>query len=321
MTKNHFPFIDLHQDILVHLRHKNRFGQEHQTSFEDIVSSGGKVVIASAFPVPDDMDFLNPKTNNMIEDDFEWYLAHAKKSPNCTIIKDSGDLKKVLTHNDSLGLILHIEGLNAMEDTPDHWNMLEKWHNLGWRSLGIVWNLKNSLGGGTKDESSGLTPLGAKVLDWSSKQNIITDYAHMNEQTFWDVSKISKKPILVSHGNSHECCPTPRNYTDKQLRAIGESGGVIGVFFSKKFVTHENEAEIAHVVAHIRHIRDIAGIDHLAIGTDFGGITSGTVKNLSEVKMLPSLWDALQNEGFSSNEIEKIAFKNAAGTLEAHFTS
>lgn len=314
MTSAH-PIIDLHQDILVHLRHKERFGQSHQTGFADLEETGTKIVLASAFPVPDDMNFLDPLTNRLIEEDFLYYADHTKKYPHWSLVRNRDDLVSVMGNASKYGLVLHVEGLNAFEDTPDHWSMLDRWHQMGWRSLGIVWNLKNSLGGGTKDDTSGLTELGKRVLAWAEERSILIDFAHMNEATFWDVARLVKRPILVSHGNSHTCCPSPRNYTDGQLAAIAESGGVIGVFFSKKFVTHEDAAEIAHVIAHINHIRATIGIDHIALGTDFGGITTGTVSNLAEVSDIPNLWSALRTEGYSDEDIAKISYKNSLRVL------
>jgi membrane dipeptidase len=114
-------------------------------------------------------------------------------------------------------------------------------------------------------------------------------------------------------------CDSPRNYSDEQLRAIAESGGVIGIFFSKKFITGKGmPALISNVVSHIQHIRKIASDDCVALGTDFGGIISGFPERLSSVSELPNLFSALRDEGFTEEMIEKICHKNAERVLKAY---
>jgi membrane dipeptidase len=144
---------------------------------------------------------------------------------------------------------------------------------------------------------------------------MIVDFAHMNAPTFADALRVVRGPIIVSHGNAAACCPNPRNYSDEQLRSIAERGGVVGVFFAKTFVTGAQPAVIADVVRHIDHLRKVMGEDHIALGTDFGGIITGTVAGLDAVACLPALWDALAAHGYTDAQLEKIAYRNAARVL------
>ena len=209
---------------------------------------------------------------------------------------------------------MHIEGLNTFNDSK--WPLLEAWYKMGWRSLGPVWNLTNTLGGGTKDPSSGLTPLGEKLISWLQGRNMIIDFAHMNEQTFWDAAKIVKGPILVSHGNTCRHCTSPRNYNDDQLRKVASSGGIVGIFFARTYVTGTDQGSIADVVRHVLHMRDVMGIDHIGLGTDFGGIVTGRIDALSSIDHISTFFEALAGAGLREEEIEKIAWKNAARVLK-----
>jgi membrane dipeptidase len=211
---------------------------------------------------------------------------------------------------------MHIEGLNVLDDEP--WPRLERWHALGWRSLGIVWNINNPLGGGTTDPTRGLTDLGREVLVWAESKRMLIDFAHMNPLVFADALAATKSPIFISHGNTNQHCPSPRNYSDQQLRAVADRGGVIGPFFSKDFLVPEGQpATLEDVAAHFLHLRNLVGSDHIALGTDFGGILYGFADSLSSLQDLPNLWQALREVGFSDAELEGIAWKNAARFFES----
>jgi len=217
---------------------------------------------------------------------------------------------------------MHIEGLNIpprpkiiKRGVAAGWNRLQKWYDMSWRSCGLVWNLTNPLGGGTNDTSQGLTQLGKEIIQWLQERSMIIDFAHMNEKTFWDVAEIVLDPIVVSHANTRNSFLNQRNLTNDQLRKVAESGGVVGVFLAKKFVTGNEKATVADVIDHVDHMQNIMGIDHIALGTDFGGIISGFPKGLESVDKLPALWKELKRRNYSEDDIEKIAYKNAAKVL------
>ncbi|NQV90714.1 membrane dipeptidase [Candidatus Uhrbacteria bacterium] len=313
----HLPkLIDLHQDLLLHINRRDLYPDHWQTNFEMLVASQVKVVVATAFPVPLDENFLDPITNMMIEADFQEYVSRCQKSSQYSLIRTSNELLPALNKEHHTSLILHIEGLNSFTDND--WEMLERWYDLGWRSLGIVWNLTNSLGGGTKDPKSGLTDLGAKLIRWCEDKGMIVDFAHMNRPTFEAASKIVRRPILISHGNACVICQNPRNYTDEQLKQVAATGGVVGVFLARTYVTGTDHASIQNVVEQINHFRQVMGIDHIAMGTDFGGIITGHVDQLDSIECLPRLWDALIKEGYSKEDLDAITWKNSLRVLQAH---
>ncbi|MDG1949260.1 MAG: membrane dipeptidase [bacterium] len=312
------PIIDLHQDLLLHINRRDYFKKDDvQTGYEMIKRNNMKLVVSTAFPIPPEENFFDPISNNMIEDEFD---AYGKK---CTeegwkIIKTANDIVHVLD-TENTGLLLHIEGLNVVDDNS--WEMLERWYKKGWRSLGIVWNLSNPLGGGTKDAEQGLKPLGKKLIQWCEKKGIIVDFAHMNEPTFWDAAETVTRPIYISHGNCRGLCDNPRNYSDIQLKKVAETGGVIGLFFANTYVVgKDNHGEIKDLVEHTKHLIDLIGEDHIALGTDFGGIISGFVNGMESVDDLPKYIEALENAGFNQETIQKICYKNAARVLKQHLT-
>lgn len=299
--------IDLHQDLLLYISRPDLYPNDitKQTSFEQIKKNNLKVVIATTFPVPDDEDYTNPITNEMIEKDIIFYNEYCARHPEFLIIKNKEDFNRVLSDENLFGLIIHIEGLNVFNEDTD-WGMLEHWYDMGLRSIGPVWNLSNPFGGGTV-ESGGLTNLGQKLIAWCEQKGVIVDFAHMNQETFWDAVKIINKPIFVSHGNAYSVCENIRNYTDEQLQKIRDTKGCIGIFFSKKFLGREDESI---VYEHINKILEIAGSDCIGIGSDYGGVISGFAEGFDSVDCLPKLISML---GIDIQE--KISYKNAVRVI------
>lgn len=313
-----YPIIDLHQDLLCHITRRDLFpSDEWQTNFEMIKQNDLRLVIATAFPVPPEENYFDPISNQIIEEEFLTYEKKTKDDLAWMLIRTGKDVDQVLTDPKQTGLLLHIEGLNVVDEQS--WDRLESWYQIGWRSLGIVWNLTNPLGGGTKDPVQGLKPLGEQMIRWCESKGMVVDFAHMNEPTFWDATKIVTRPIYISHGNCRTLCENPRNYTDDQLRAVAESGGVVGVFFAKTFVTGKDRpASIRDVVAHVNHLKDVMGENHIALGTDFGGIITGFVSGLENLDQLSTVFHALRAQGYTESQIEKLCYGNAARVLKSH---
>lgn len=314
-----FPIIDLHQDLLLHLTRRDFFpeGRSLQTSFEMIQKNNVKLVVSTAFPVPPNENYFDPISNTMIEEQFLAYRKKTEDDSSWMLVKTAHDVDRILSSENQHGLLLHVEGLNAFP--VDGFSTLNRWYDIGLRSMGIVWNLTNELGGGTKDPSQGLTSLGAEVIDWCRQKHVVVDFAHMNEPTFWDVAKRVEKPIYISHGNCRSLCESPRNYTDVQLRAVQDTNGVIGIMFAKTYITgRELPGVIADVIHHVDHLIETVGEDHIALGTDLGGVITGFVTGLESIDKLSSFLDALRVHGYSEGVIEKICFKNAARVLKEH---
>jgi len=307
------PLIDLHQDFILHIKNPELFKNKGQTGFAMLQRANVKVLMATAFPNPPEENYFNPVVNQLIEKDFLQYNEYAKTKPDWAIIKNAADLERILNSKNLRGFILHIEGLNVLPE--DHFETLEKWYGLGWRSLGPVWNYDNPLGGGTLGKT-GLTEQGKKIISWLEKRRMILDFAHMNEKTFFETAAIYNSPILVSHANAKSIFLNNRNLSDDQLKKIKASGGIVGVFCAKKFISEKNSVSVKDLIRHINKIRDVAGVQSIAIGTDFGGLISGVPKDLNSISQIAVLAKALKQEGYTDSEIEKIFFGNALRVLK-----
>lgn len=222
------------------------------------------------------------------------------------LIKERQDLE-LLFSSPKMGILLSVEGGEIL---GNHLFLLDTIYELGVRALGLTWNQRNAIGDGVGESTQGsLTKFGEEVIRRMNELGMIVDVSHLNEAGFWHVLKISTQPILASHSCASALCPHPRNLTDSQLKALAEQGGVVGVNFYPEFLVGNKEANLEDVVHHIKHIVKVAGIDSVALGSDYDGI-EGPPSGLEDAGKYGDLRISLQQAGFSQTEIEKIMYKN-----------
>ena len=152
-----------------------------------------------------------------------------------------------------------------------------------------------------------------------SELGILVDLSHLNEAGFWDVARLDGGPLVASHSGAHALAAHSRNLTDKQLDAIGASGGLVGVVFATMFLRADfresPRRRSSLIVDHARHIADRIGVDHVALGSDFDGAPIPAA--LGDVAGLPRLLQAFSDGGFSDEEIAAIAWDNWRRVLAA----
>lgn len=165
--------------------------------------------------------------------------------------------------------------------------------------------------------SFGLTELGKQFCERVYARGALIDVSHLSDAAFADLVPIAAAhgaPIVATHSNARAVANHPRNLTDAQLRIIGQTGGVAGLNFHAPFVNGKSEASLEDVVAQLDHMVRVAGVDHVAIGSDFdGGITPA--KGLDDASALPALAAHLIRRGMASDDVLKIFSLNALRIL------
>jgi len=157
----------------------------------------------------------------------------------------------------------------------------------------------------TKKEWGGLSPFGKQVVAEMNKQGVMIDLSHASENTFWQVLKLSKVPVICSHSSSKAVRYCDRNLTDDQLKALAEKGGVAQVCVYDHYLKRDyKKATIQDVVDHINHMVKIAGIDHVGFGSDFDG--GGGVAGLNGDNDVLNLTMALLKEGYTEKDLAKF---------------
>lgn len=231
------------------------------------------------------------------------------------VVRDTASLDAAL-NTGALAAVLHIEGADAIDAELD---ALEVFYQAGLRSLGIVWSRPNAFGTGVPfafphgpDTGPGLTDAGIALVRACEEHRILIDLSHLNEQGFWDVAKTARAPLLATHSNAHAICPSPRNLTDRQLDAVRDSGGMVGVNFHVGFLRPDGARESATsldiVVDHVDHLVAKLGIDHVGLGSDYDG--ARMPNDIATVDKLPALAAALRARGYDDAALRKIASEN-----------
>jgi membrane dipeptidase len=212
--------------------------------------------------------------------------------------------------------VLHLEGAEAIDPGLE---ALELWYAAGLRSLGPVWSRANAFGHGvpfispsTPDTGPGLTDAGVALVRSCAELGILVDVSHLNAAGFWDLARLELGPIVASHSGAHALCASSRNLTDKQLDAIGETGGLVGIVFGAAFLradfADDPDTPISLIADHARYVADRIGADHVALGSDFDGVTIPAA--VGDVTGVPKVLDALRQAGFGEDELEAIAWHN-----------
>ena len=186
----------------------------------------------------------------------------------------------------------------------------------GVRIASLTWNEFNALATGNGgDPVRGLTEKGTKAIRAMNECHMIPDVSHANEHTFWDILRVSKRPVIATHSNSRTICGAERNLTDQQIIAIAERGGLIGLNSYGPFISREtSERSAAGLAKHARYISSIVGHEHVACGFDFMDridyLEEKETHDISAAAMAQNFIEALRAEQFSEAEIENIAYRN-----------
>lgn len=215
----------------------------------------------------------------------------------------------------AVGALLGIEGAHALEGDADN---VGRFARRGVRYLGLSHFSANKAcypaKGRGRNDAEGLTRFGTEVVEACLAHGVIVDLAHINKKGFMEAAAISRayrQPVIVSHTGVAGAFAHWRNIDDDQLRAVASSGGVIGVIFVPDFLGGPG---LDAVVAHMRHIADVVGEDHVALGSDYDGMVVPPAE-LADVSMLPNLTDALIGAGWSRERIGKALRGNVMRVL------
>lgn len=217
-----------------------------------------------------------------------------------------------------IAALMGVEGGHAIEDSL---RLLRDFYRLGVRYMTLTHTNTNNWADSSGDitdakiqHHNGLTEQGKEIVREMNRLGMMVDISHVADKTFWDVLETSRAPLIASHSSARAVTNVPRNMTDDMIRALAQKGGVIQVNFYCSFVSQKSadapkdapvRATLSDVVAHIDHIRQIAGIDAIGIGSDFDGIECAP-EELDDVSRFPNLTRALLENGYKPGDIKKI---------------
>ena len=314
---------DGHADIWFDVSAKRKNGEEHIVRdhhldrFKDGNIMGGIFIAYLDENVADEEKEMMWMVNSTIHE--------IKKNEDLyNIIKKSGDFNKGIVSG-KLNVLMGIEGLRAIKKNLD-W--LDTFYQLGFRHASLTWNEENDLGTGAKgDENRGITEIGKEAIRKMNELGMVVDVSHANEKTFWGIHETSTKPIIASHSNARSLCDHVRNLTDEQIKAIAETGGLVGAAAYKGFVDLDKEKQtIERYVDHIDHMVSLVGVKHVGIGFDFCEYLHAdrtgkdmNPKGLEDASYAQNVIEELRKRKYSEEDIRKIAYENFMRVIEMTF--
>ncbi|MCD8222232.1 MAG: dipeptidase [Clostridiales bacterium] len=208
---------------------------------------------------------------------------------------------------------------------------LRIFYHLGVRMMTLTWNFPNELGypnlqipdpdhpeGKPRmavDTEHGLTEKGIDFVRAMEEMGMIIDISHLNDAGIWDVFRYTRKPFVASHSNARALAGHPRNLTDEMIRALANRGGVAGINFSAAFLKNQEAdgriptySRMTDMVRHMKHMKQVGGMDCIGLGSDFDGISS--TLEMGGCEGMPLLADEMSRQGFTDGEIEKVFSQN-----------
>lgn len=207
-----------------------------------------------------------------------------------------------------VGAMLSIEGLHGLEGKLAN---LDTLYAAGFRMAGLTHFFDNDLAGSMHGlGKGGLTPIGRQVVEAMEAKGMIVDIAHCSNACVADILKIARRPVVSSHGGVQATCKVNRNLSDEQIRGVAATGGLIGIGYWDAAVCDTSPASIASAM---KHVRDLVGVQHVALGSDYDGATTVRFDTSKLVQVTQALLDA----GFSDDEIRAAMGGNAIRVLKA----
>lgn len=229
-------------------------------------------------------------------------------------------------------LVLGLEGAEPLQRDPA---LLDVYHRLGVRVLGLTHARRNFAGDGAalrpetarEVHEGGLSAFGQDLVERAGDLGVVVDTVHLNERGFFDAVALADDPVVNTHSNCRALADHPRNLTDEQIEAVAETGGVVGLT-ALSFALDADRPTVADLLDHVDHAVDLVGVDHVGLGFDFygyiaeyfdGGLGGDgpPVAGLADDADVGALPSALADRGYTDAAVRKIAWENHLRVLEA----
>ena len=200
------------------------------------------------------------------------------------------------------GALYSVEGLQNLEGKAEN---LDRLYGVGMRMAGLVHFFDNDLAGSMHGErKGGLTPFGRRMVRAMEAKGIIVDIAHSSHPAVADILAMARRPVVSSHGGVQAVCKVNRNLSDTEIRGVAATGGIIGIGYWDGALCSTDPVQIARSIA---HVRDLVGIQHVALGSDFDGAVTTRFDSSQIVQVTQALIDI----GFTETEIRAVMGGNA----------
>ncbi len=305
-----FPYVDLHVDLPYQHNYKDTALSLGTGQFAaSMVEDGGLYAVVFPLFVPARVSKNGPRVSDY---EVSWQRIEAALNEQQTYARPTAEPKP--------GQVRTFYSFEGMGPIGDDLPSLQRWAARGVRLFGLVHNQNNALAASSMDSHSkdfGLTAQGRQVVNRVYELGGVVDVSHASDRTAADVIEIALKlgrPVVASHSNVRQVKDHPRNLPDTLIDGIAKTGGIIGVNFHSAFLVSGRSATLDDVVRHMSYIAKRAGVDHVAIGSDFEGDIDPP-RGLRTLRDVQHLVPALRAAGFSESEVRGIMGGNALRIL------
>ncbi len=298
------PVIDAHFDLVPEVYFRKRLKGEKRiladSYLDTFVRSGHNVIICAVFV---EELFLN--NGGGLKNALDQIAAFREEIATCDgrarLIETTADLEGALS-GAYTGFILSLEGVEPLMGDV---HMVEIFHALGVRAMGLTWSRRNEAADGCDVEGlergvpGGLSAFGRDLVRTAHQRHLLIDAAHLSTTGFWDLVKISEDPFIVSHSNATALCKIPRNLTDDQIRAVGDGGGTVCINAIKDMIRSDGEATVQDLADHIDHMVSLIGTEHVGYGFD---LCDAYIEHSPFTSMTALLGEHKKNDLFKDRE-------------------
>lgn len=271
-------------------------------------------------PLPDPLTLAEGQASTLAMAAILFRLEQASAGA-LAVCRSVADIRAAM-RGGAIAAVMHIEGAEAIGADLD---MLDVLYAAGLRSIGPVWSRHNRFGHGvpmrfpsSPDTGPGLTDAGRALVRACNRLGMVIDLSHITEQGFWDVAELSDAPLVATHSNVHRLCPVSRNLTDRQLDAIAERRGVVGLNFATAFLRPDGKMlatpALDIVMRHLDALVEKLGEGGVAIGSDYDGAV--VPSELRDAAHLPALIEKMRASGYGEALIARIARENWLDLLD-----
>lgn len=237
------------------------------------------------------------------------------------LARSSADIERIVRAG-KVASMMGVEGGYSIEESLQN---LKRYYDLGVRYMTLTHSKSLSWADSATDapRANGLSEFGEEVVREMNRLGMLVDLSHVSVETMKDALKVSQAPVIFSHSSARALTDHPRNVPDDVLRMLPANGGVVMINFYSRFIAptdvlKENEKALGtleDVCNHIEHVIQVAGIDHVGIGSDFDGVPRLPV-GLEDVSTYPRITQELLNRGYSKPQIHQILGGNAFKILK-----
>lgn len=211
--------------------------------------------------------------------------------------------------------LMGLEGGHALRGSKDVLRLLA---DSGIRYVTLTHTNTNSWADASSDTArwNGLNDVGRDLIREMNRLGVLVDLSHVSDSTFYDALAVSEAPVILSHSSVRALTPHPRNITDAMLRALADNGGVIMINFFSKYIAQDGgtSATVTDILDHIDHAVEVAGMDHVGLGSDFDGVPF-LPRGMGDATRLPYLTYGLLKRGYSERDVRKIIGGNTLRVL------